>query len=107
MNAGIKNTIDFIDQLEIFAKTVDEKDLVSDSLGEYNAKEYLNTIVYEARDLIKYNEWIITLEVSLDNLFEVHYQLNDKTIDLAKNALVSASKYHEWAKELEEMRMNP
>jgi hypothetical protein len=107
MNDGIKNTIDFIDQLEILAKTVDENGLVSDSVGEYNAKEYLTSIVYEARDLLKYNEWIIALEISLDNLYEVNYQLDDESIDFAKNALISASKYNEWAIALEEMRMNP
>ena len=106
MNIGIKNTIDFINQIEILAKTVDEKETVSDSAGVYNAKEYLTHIVNETRDLIKYNEWLIALEISLDNLFEVDYQLNDETIDLAKNALISASKYNEWAKALEEMRMN-
>lgn len=76
-----------IDGLEKLAGTVDESSIVKDSMGIYNEKDYLLHIVKDARHLIRYGEWYIAVENTIDNLCEVDYKLDNDLVLLVEKAL--------------------
>ena len=79
---------EFVKQIEALSKTSDKKDYVEDrdSCGSYLKHSYLDNLITETRELMKYEEYKIALEMLLDNLDEVSIVLDEKIINLARQA---------------------
>lgn len=75
---------EFIKQIEELSKANDKKDYVRDSRGSYLKSSYLDNLITETRELMKYGEYKIALEMMLDNLDEVSIVLDEKMIHLAR-----------------------
>ena len=90
-NVGHQKTTEFINQLESLAQGIDGKNVNKIRNGENNEKEYLELLVKEARELLQYNEWLVALENTIDNLCEIDYKLEDEVIQLAVMALEAAN----------------
>ena len=71
----------FVNQIEELSKASDKKDYVKDSCGTYLKSSYLDNLVSETREFMKYGEYKIALEMMLDNLGEVSIVLDEKTIN--------------------------
>lgn len=95
MNVGKQKAIEFIDKLESTLENVDTNNIVENAFNSYNEKEYLENLIKEARELIKYNEWGIALENTIDNLLEVNYKLDDDLITSAVDALKVSKMFDE------------
>ncbi|WP_343614528.1 hypothetical protein [Flavobacterium sp.] len=95
MNVGKQRAIEFIDKLESTLENVDTNNIVENAFNSYNEKEYLENLIKEARELIKYNEWGIALENTIDNLLEVNYKLDDDLITSAVDALKVSKMFDE------------
>lgn len=78
---------EFVEQIEVLSITSDKKDYVKDSSGSYLKYSYLDNLITETKKLMKYGEYKIALEMMLDNLDEVSIVLDEKTINLARQAL--------------------
>ena len=77
---------EFIKQIEELSKA-DKKDYVRDSCESYLKSSYLDDLVTETRELMKYGEYKIALEMMLDNLDEVSIVLDEKMIHLARRMI--------------------
>ncbi len=87
MNTGHELTVDFIKGLEIMALSADSSEKLREvSGGETGRRECLLLLVAEARELLKYNEWLIALENTLDNLSEYDLVLPGELLLLAEEA---------------------
>ncbi|MGN6710517.1 hypothetical protein [Anaerocolumna jejuensis] len=75
---------EFIKQIEELSEANDKKDYVRDSCGSYLMSSYLDNLITETRELMKYGEYKIALEMMLDNLDEVSIVLDEKMIHLAR-----------------------
>ena len=92
MNVGKTKAIEFIDMLEVLSQRATEDILWTDSRGKkYNEKQYLEHLVKEARELIKYNEWLVALENAVDNLLEIDYKLDSNVLALASAAFKAST----------------
>lgn len=83
-NNSEKYTIEFVNYIECLSTTASTNSIAETG---YNEKAYLEKLVKDAREYIKYNEWIVGLEILLDNLYEVDYKIDKKYLEIAKNAL--------------------
>ena len=72
---------EFIDQIEKIMKVSGEEEYVQDEAGVY-----LKNLILEARRLIKYGEYKIALENTLENLYEVSISLDKTTMVLVYQA---------------------
>lgn len=90
-NIGHNKTTEFINQLELLSIKADKERMIESVGGKYCEKDYLVHLVKEARELLKYNEWLIALENTLDNLCEVDYKLEGEILDLASDAMKVAA----------------
>ncbi|GEM_PF-1812432 len=107
MNAGKLKTIEFINELELLSETINSDSIVKDVFNSYNELKYIERLIKEARELIQYNEWIIALENTISNLFEIDYKLNINLINLAIDAFKSCKAVDESIlKCLREMKNN-
>lgn len=87
MSTGHKYTEDFIKGLERMALSAGPDEKLRDvSGGETGRRKYLLLLVAEARELLKYNEWLIALENTLDNLSEYDLILPGELLHLAEEA---------------------
>jgi len=77
---------EFISQIENLSKTIRSDDLVRNRFGTYSKVHVLEHLVLQARRLIEYGEYAIALENMLSNLDEVPITLDEKTINLARQA---------------------
>ena len=98
-NTGRIYTQKFLDALQAWSATIAPHQEVQDSLNKHNKKQYIEYVVNSARDLLKYGEWLIALENTLENLYEVNIQLNPSILQHAEKAL-KAHPDHPWAKDL-------
>ncbi len=78
---GKRLTNSFIDELE---KIVNSPDSENSNLY---LTEDVKHIIKEARELLDYNEWLIALENTIDNLYEIDIRLPSYIINIAKDAL--------------------
>jgi len=76
----------FINQIEDLMRASDKKEYVQDEAGMYLKVPYLEHLISEARELIKYGESKIALENMLENLNEVSILLDESVVDLARQA---------------------
>lgn len=76
----------FIQQIEVLARTCGSDELVGDEAGAYPKASYLDHVISDAKELIKYGEHRIALENILDNLQEVSIILDKRTYELARKA---------------------
>lgn len=90
LKTGYQKTIEFINQLGLLAQSIDGKSLNKIQNDERKEKEYLELLVKEARELLRFNEWLVALENTIDNLCEIDYKLEEKVIQLAVTALEAA-----------------
>lgn len=105
MNIGKTRTIEFIDILESFSRKANEGAFYTHSRGEKcNEKQYLEHLVKEARELIKYNEWHVALENTVDNLLEIDYKLDSNVLDLASAAFKAAANESDRLKLIDSLR---
>ena len=77
---------EFINQLENLSKTVSREDFIKDRFGTHSKAHVLEYYVLQARRLTKYGEYTIVLEDLLSNLDEVSITLDERTIDIARQA---------------------
>ena len=77
---------EFIDQIEKIMKVSGEEEYVQDEAGVYLKIPYLKNLILEARRLIKYGEYKIALENTLENLYEVSISLDKTTMVLVYQA---------------------
>ena len=91
MNTGRDKTSEFVNRIEKLIDSISDSGTVTDSVGdEHNEKDYLKYLVKNANELIHYGEWLIALEILLDNLAEVNYKLDNDIWSLAKSASLYA-----------------
>lgn len=77
---------DFVNQIKDLAKKSKEDDYVNDGVKIYSKKSYLEWVLSDAEEFIYYGEYVIALEDMLDNLGEVNIVLDEKVINLARQA---------------------
>lgn len=69
-----------------------------------NQKELLKRYIKDTKDLIEYNECVIGLENLLQNIHEIDFKIDEKAIELAKEAIELCSfEYEKW-KFIEEVK---
>lgn len=76
----------FINQIEDLMRASDKEEYVQDEAGMYLKVLYLEHLISEARELIKYGESKIALENMLENLNEVSISLDESVLELARRA---------------------
>lgn len=76
----------FVNQIEKLSKINDKEDYVKDNSGIYLKSSFLENLVLDAKELIKYGEYEIALENILENLNEVSIVLDEKVVNLARQA---------------------
>jgi hypothetical protein len=76
----------FIEQIEYLSITSHIDDEVKDNFGSYKKIEFLKSLVFECKELMRVCEYKIALENILENLNEVSILLDSKIIDLARKA---------------------
>lgn len=83
-------TRQFIDKLENLAKEESSKkefiQAFMPQTRKYQKSYYLKYVVGEARDFLQYNEWLIALENTVDNLYETDIKLDVEILDVARMA---------------------
>jgi len=77
---------EFIAQIEGLSKSCGKDDSVIDRYGVHQKADVLKSYVSAAKDLVKYGEYLIALENILDNLAESSILLDEKVINLARQA---------------------
>lgn len=87
MNKALLDEI--LKHIEKLIKQSDESEYVKDARGSYSKVEYINNLVAEAKELIKYGEFEIALENMLENLNEVSIFIDEETANLARLAFGS------------------
>ncbi len=76
----------FVCCIEELMEQCGEKDLVRDSRGYYSKRVYLNNLILEAKELIKYGEREVALENMLENLYEVSIFIDEDVANIARKA---------------------
>ena len=76
----------FILKIEELKEKSDRNAVVYDKFGQYNKVVYIENVVIETRELIKYGENRIALENMLENINEIRIALDIDTITLARKA---------------------
>lgn len=90
MSIGETKVKEFINVLESLSQKASEDIYYESPQGQNsNEKEYLSSLINQARELIEHNEWYVALENTLDNLHEINYKLEGKVLDLASAAFES------------------
>lgn len=77
---------DFVNQIKDLAQKSKEDDYVNDGVKTYPKRSYLEYVLSDAEESIYYGEYVIALEDMLDNLGEVYIVLDEKIINLARQA---------------------
>jgi len=77
---------EFINQLKELMNVSNKKDYVQDGRGSYLKVIYLENLILEAKELIKYGECKIALENMLENLNEVSILLDKDIVNLARQS---------------------
>lgn len=77
---------EFVSHMEKLVEQSDESEYVQDAKGRYLKVEYINSLIVETKELIKYGELEIALENMLENLSEVSFVLDEETANLARQA---------------------
>lgn len=76
----------FINQIEELIKASAKEESIHDETGTYSKVTYLEHLIVEARELMKYGESKIALENMLENLNEASILLDKSVIDFARQA---------------------
>ena len=76
----------FILQIEELIQASNSDAVVNDKCGQYNKIIYLENVVLETREFIKYGESRIALENMLENINDVGIVLDQNAISLARKA---------------------
>lgn len=76
----------FINQIAELMKTSAKEESIHDEAGAHSKVTYLEHLIAEARELMKYGESKIALENMLENLNEVSILLDKSVIDFARQA---------------------
>lgn len=98
--SGPTETKKFIDALEAWAQTISENEEVQGTHNsKRNKKQYINNIVREAQEMLKVGEWLVGLEITLDNLHEAGCKIDVGMLQHAENALKNIPD-HAWLKDL-------
>jgi hypothetical protein len=79
MNTAKKTAIAFLQNLNKDHRILSKKD-------EFKAN-ILTKIIAESDHFLRYNEWKVALECTLDNLYEYDIKISRQSIELAKIAL--------------------
>jgi len=77
---------EFINQIENLSKTINSEEFIKDRFGTHSKAHILEYYVLQARRLIKYGEYTIILEDLLSNLDEISVTLDERTINIARQA---------------------
>lgn len=86
-NGGaMDNTLlnEFIDYVEKQLGQTNKQEYICDGRGTYQKDLYVDNIISETRELIKYGETVIALENMLDNLCEVSLFIDAHAINLIR-----------------------
>lgn len=71
-----------LDHIEMQLKLNNKQEQVEDGKGSYQTNDYIDNVISETKELIKYNEVVIALENMLENLNEVSLCINDHAREL-------------------------
>ncbi|MDR0287813.1 MAG: hypothetical protein LBI03_08965, partial [Clostridiales bacterium] len=77
---------ELVNRIAQLADSISDSGTVTDSVGIYNEKKYLQRLVEDANELLCHGEWLIALENILDNLAKVNYKLEPGIWCFAKRA---------------------
>lgn len=68
-----------------------------EALGEKASDNRIEAFTADAWDLIKNNEWGVGLENLLSNIYEIEFIIDNKAVDLAKDAIAECKmNYNDW-----------
>lgn len=85
---------DFLRHIDFLAQNSPER--VIDGLKE-TEKELIKQFTDETEEFIKHNEWGIGLEILLTNIYEIEFNIDQKAIVLAREAIQECGmKYKDW-----------
>ena len=77
---------EFIDYVEKQLGQINKQDNIHDGRGTYQKDLYVDNIISETKELIKYGETVIALENMFDNLCEVSLFIDAHAINLIRRA---------------------
>ena len=83
-STGKTKTIAFVNHIEELAK--DSSNRIIDGFDE-TENELMKKFIADTKELIDYNEWGVGLENLITNLYEIDYKIDNKAVELAKQAL--------------------
>jgi hypothetical protein len=100
---GKRKTKELLKHIEILGHDSSDR-IVYGFRGHETEMTFINEVIRDAWDLIEHNEWGVALDMVLNNLYEIHFRLDDKAVVLAKDAITACEmNYEEW-KWIEELR---
>ena len=71
-----------LDHIEMQLRLNNEQEQVEDGKGSYQTNDYIDNVISETKELIKYNDVVIALENMLENLNEVSLYIDDHAREL-------------------------
>jgi hypothetical protein len=75
---------ELVKQIGFLSQNCSEKFIEAFGLTE---KQAVEKFIADTEEYIEYNEWGLGLETLLENLYEISFSLDEKAIQLAKEAL--------------------
>lgn len=91
---GKTKTRDFLRHIEILGEDSSDRVVVGFQETE---KELIKRFKTDTSDLIEHSEWGVGLENLLTNIYEIGFKLDDKAINLAKDAIEGCGMdYNDW-----------
>ena len=79
-----KKTREFVKHINFLSQTCSDEYL--DAFG-LTKRHLLQKFIAESEEYIKYNEWGVGLEHILVQFYEIRFTIDEKSVQLAKNAL--------------------
>jgi proline dehydrogenase len=101
-----EHTTQFIDRLEQLAQGEEAKTkAVSYQLINkvVPMKNFLDSLVKDARHYLHYGDWLIALENTISNMYETDIKLDKDILDIARKAFGEHLKEYDWQQTLDEM----
>lgn len=78
----------FFDSLELELGNASEEETPKGF--SVSQQKLLQGIISDGREFIYYGEWFVALEITLENLFEIDFKISEKTLILAKKAILKS-----------------
>ncbi len=96
-----KKTIELVKHVGYLSEGATDRVIEAFGLTE---KQLVHKFIADTKEYIEYNEWGVGLENLLENLYEISFPLDEKTLLLAKEALRECGMNLERWKFIEELK---